>query len=340
MPYMLRDMLRAPRCTALRLTRVVLIMCLLGLGSFELYSAPAGGTELSANGVSTTGVNTQATAGGPRVLIINAHPDDESGCAVTVYKITHELGGIVDLCLITNGEGGYKYSTLAEPVYGLELTDEKIGRAHLPRIRKEEMMNAGKIIGLRNIFFLEHWDQRYTTDVDEVFREAWDSTRIAVQLQEILRKGAYDFVLCLLPTAGTHGAHSGASILALRQVQRMQEPRPAILGVGYAPKDSLSVIPKTLAAFPETALMPNVQPFVVDRSASFGFKNRLSYHIIVAWLVAEHKSQGTVQLGMNTRDLEVFYPFACNSAAALSKAQSMFASLQRVGQQVKTYPEN
>jgi hypothetical protein len=160
MPYMLRDMLRAPRCTALRLTRVVLIMCLLGLGSFELYSAPAGGTELSANGVSTTGVNSQATAGGPRVLIINAHPDDESGCAVTVYKITHELGGIVDLCLITNGEGGYKYSTLAEPVYGLELTDEKIGRAHLPRIRKEEMMNAGKIIGLRNIFFLEHWDQR------------------------------------------------------------------------------------------------------------------------------------------------------------------------------------
>jgi hypothetical protein len=85
--------------------------------------------------------------------------------------------------------------------------------------------------------------------------------------------------------------------------------------------------------------MPNVQPFVVDRSASFGFKNRLSYHIIVAWLVAEHKSQGTVQLGMNTRDLEVFYPFACNSAAALSKAQSMFASLQRVGQQVKTYLE-
>lgn len=274
---------------------------------------------------------------GPRVLLINAHPDDESGCAVTVYKITHELGGIVDLCLITNGEGGYKYSTLAEPVYGLELTDEKIGREHLPRIRKQEMMNAGKIIGLRNIFFLEHWDQRYTTDVDEVFREAWDTTHISIQLQEILRKGAYDFVLCLLPTPGTHGAHSGASILALRQVQRMQEPRPAILGVGYSPKDSLAVIPKTLSAFPETALMSNVQPLVVDRSASFGFKNRLSYHIIVAWLVAEHKSQGTVQLGMNTRDLEVFYPFGCNSSDNIEKAKRLFDELRRVPYPVKEY---
>lgn len=278
-----------------------------------------------------------AAAGGPRVLLINAHPDDESGCAVTVYKITHELGGTVDLCLITNGEGGYKYSTLAEPVYGLELTDEKIGREHLPRIRKQEMMNAGKIIGLRNIFFLEHWDQRYTTDVDEVFREAWDTTRISIQLQEILRKGAYDFVLCLLPTSGTHGAHSGASILALRQVQRMKEPKPAILGVGYAHKDSLAVIPKTLTAFPETALMSNVQPWVVDKSASFGFKNRLSYHIIVAWLVAEHKSQGTVQLGMNTRDLEVFYPFACNSSDNIEKAKRLFDDLRRVPYPVKEY---
>ena len=64
----------------------------------------------------------------PKVLIVIAHPDDETGFAATVYKITHEMKGTVDLLLVTNGEGGYKYSTLAEPIYGLELTDEKIGR--------------------------------------------------------------------------------------------------------------------------------------------------------------------------------------------------------------------
>ena len=78
-----------------------------------------------------------ANAQPPRVLIVNAHPDDEITCSATVYKITHELKGIVDLALITNGEGGYKYSTLAESYYNLELTNEKVGRENLPRIRKQ-----------------------------------------------------------------------------------------------------------------------------------------------------------------------------------------------------------
>ena len=90
---------------------------------------------------------------GPRVLVVVAHPDDETAAAATIYKITHELNGMVDQCVITNGEGGYKYSTLAESYYGLELTDEAVGRANLPRIRKQELMNAGKIIGTHNIFF-------------------------------------------------------------------------------------------------------------------------------------------------------------------------------------------
>ena len=74
----------------------------------------------------------------PKVLIITAHPDDETGCAAAVYKITHSLKGKVDLALITNGEAGFKYSTLAEDIYGAELTDEAIGRKLLPTIRKKK----------------------------------------------------------------------------------------------------------------------------------------------------------------------------------------------------------
>src|SRR5450631_510934 len=69
---------------------------------------------------------------GPRVLIVDAHPDDEGAYAAAVYKITHDLGGMVDLVVVTNGEVGYKYSTLAEAYYHLKLTDEKIGRKYLP----------------------------------------------------------------------------------------------------------------------------------------------------------------------------------------------------------------
>src|ERR1044071_6967267 len=100
-----------------------------------------------------------------KVLIVTAHPDDESTFAVTIYKITHDLKGKVDIAIITNGEAGYKYSTLAESIYGVELTDEKVGREFLPTIRKKEMMNAGKILGIRNYYFFDQKDNRYTQDV-------------------------------------------------------------------------------------------------------------------------------------------------------------------------------
>ena len=48
-----------------------------------------------------------------KILIVTAHPDDETGFAATVYKVTKELNGTADQCVITNGEGVYKYSTLS-----------------------------------------------------------------------------------------------------------------------------------------------------------------------------------------------------------------------------------
>ena len=59
-------------------------------------------------------VQTKAQRIGPKILVVTAHPDDETGMAAVIYKVTHEMNGTVDQCVITNGEGGYKYSTLAE----------------------------------------------------------------------------------------------------------------------------------------------------------------------------------------------------------------------------------
>jgi hypothetical protein len=28
---------------------------------------------------------------GPKILVVTAHPDDETGMAATIYKVTHEL---------------------------------------------------------------------------------------------------------------------------------------------------------------------------------------------------------------------------------------------------------
>jgi hypothetical protein len=49
-------------------------------------------------------------------LIVVAHPDDDYYFAATVYRMAVQLHGQVDELIITNGEGGFRYSILAERI--------------------------------------------------------------------------------------------------------------------------------------------------------------------------------------------------------------------------------
>ena len=242
-----------------------------------------------------------------KILIVTAHPDDETGFAATVYKVTKELNGTADQCVITNGEGGYKYSTLSESYYDLKLTDEKIGRENLPRIRKQELMNAGKIIGMRNIFFLDQKDAHYGLDEHEPLDTTWNVSLVSTRLKEIMTKTKYDFVFCLLPTP----------------------ERPIILGVTGANKNDTSKYNFTqLKNYSESKVEGNAPMYFFDKSVKFGFKNALSYKIIVNWEIAEHKSQGTMQLAMNQGDLEQFWYFSLNGEKGKEKCKQFFEKLK------------
>ncbi len=275
----------------------------------------------------------------PNVLIVIAHPDDETIFGATVYKITHELHGNVDLALITNGEGGYKYSTLAENYYHLELTDEKVGRENLPRIRKQELMNAGKIIGIRNYFFMDQWDRKYTTDERDPLDTAWDVGLVMVQLRRIMMNVKYDFVFCLLPVPETHGHHKAATMLALQSVEPLpEEHKPIVLGVTVSNKeDTVHTSFQQLKDYKETAIDKNAPLFVMDRTTKFGYKNSLDYKVIVNWEIAEHKSQGTMQLAMNRGDFENFWYFNINGEKGIEKTRMLFEELKKVPYPSKTY---
>ncbi len=56
---------------------------------------------------------------------------------------------------------------------------------------------------------------------------------------------------------------------------------------------------------------------------------RLDYQIIVNWLIAEHKSQGTMQLLVNRGDLERFWFFAANDSSKLERTRALFQRLGR-----------
>lgn len=264
-----------------------------------------------------------------RVLIVTAHPDDDATFAATVYKITHDLHGRVDLALITNGEGGYKYSTLAESYYGLPLTNEKVGREYLPTIRKKELMAGGAIVGIRNYYFLEQRDNLYTLDVDSVFAHVWDVAGTRERLRDIMQRGGYHYVFCLLPVPETHGHHKGATILALEAAQELPiERRPVVLAADTKRKgDTAAMTFRGLPNHPLTKLSATAPSFTFDRTTKFGFKNVLDYHIIVNWLIAEHKSQGTMQLLMNAGDIETFWYFDANDSSRIAMTRALFERL-------------
>ena len=277
-----------------------------------------------------------AQSSGPRVLIVDAHPDDEGAYAAAIYKIHHDLHGTIDLVVVTDGEGGYKYSTLAEPYYHLKLTDEKIGRKYLPKIRHNEMVQAGKIIGLNHIFFLNQLDNFYTLDPNGVLDSVWNIRYVKAQLRQIMVNGHYDFVFMLLPTAGTHGHHKAATILALSVIDDLPAgiPHPIALGGTVIDSGQQPVHFIGLDGFPMTKCSDGEPAYTFNCDQGFGFHHVLNYKIIVDWDIAEHKSQGTEQLGANRGDFEQFYYFDINPLDGRAKAKSLFDQLA-----VNYYPE-
>ena len=269
-----------------------------------------------------------AQPGVTRVLVVVAHPDDDTDFAGAVYKLTHVLGGKADLCVITNGEGGYRYATLAEPIYGLKLTKEAVGRRALPAIRKKESRAGGAIVGIRNYFFLDQLDKAYTENVREVLEKQWDTAFVRRRLSAILDKGRYDFVFIAEPTTTTHGGHQAASLMALAAVAAMPaQRRPVILaGNTYKKGDPL---PPYVGRddYPVARPRPTDAPLEFDLTQPFGFQDRLDYRIVANWLIAEHKSQGVMQLYLNAFDTERFTPFAIDDDAAISRAKALFARL-------------
>jgi LmbE family N-acetylglucosaminyl deacetylase len=260
-----------------------------------------------------------------RVLLVVAHPDDEYEVAGTVYRISKQLGGSVDQLIITDGEAGYRYSSLAEQYYGLALTKEAVGRAELPRIRRKEARNAAKILGIQHQWFLNEKDDHYTLNADEVLQKSWNQTRVLHAIEQHLGHGGYDFIFVLLPSSDTHGEHKAASILTLRAAEKIpEEHRPVVLA---AQAGSSGMLYQSLADLPLTGTTSPAPPFQFDRDTRFGYREALSYQIVVDWVITEHKSQGLFQTRCGQDRFENFWLFSLNRRSATSEAASLFAEV-------------
>lgn len=86
------------------------------------------------------------------LLAIGAHPDDiDFGASGTVAKMVDE-GWDAYYVICTDGSRGS--------------TDPKMTHAELAKIRREEQIAAGKVLGVKDVIFLEHADTELLADLN------------------------------------------------------------------------------------------------------------------------------------------------------------------------------
>jgi N-acetylglucosamine malate deacetylase 2 len=263
------------------------------------------------------------SAPAPKILLVVAHPDDEYYVAATVFRLSRELGATVDQVIITNGEAGYRYSALAEAIYGLPLTQESVGRDALPAIRRQETLAAGRILGIRHHHFLEQKDHCYTLDASETLNQVWCREQVLQSLQRILSAENYDFVFTLLPREDTHGHHQAATLLTLEAVDLLPSgQRPVVLGAEATEGSAFSHF-SGLRQLPRTRTLSPLPLLSFDRRRSVGAEVALRYATIVHWIIAEHKSQGLFQNDVGRHDFERFWLFATGPSDAPRRLQQL-----------------
>jgi LmbE family N-acetylglucosaminyl deacetylase len=279
-------------------------------------------------------ISTSIQAQGPKVLVVTAHPDDETGFSVTMFKITHELKGTVDMAVMTDGGGGFADSQLGAMYYGLPLTDSVTARTHLPMLRKQEILNAGKIMGVRNIYFMEQPDDWYTTDITPyISGKNWDIGYVEKRMDRLLAERGYDFIITMVPHAGQHGHHKTSVLMALRALQRYKGPNKPIIIAGSSMSANSKPSDFTmLDGYPETKLKPNAPKFTLNRAFRFKENDKVSYKIVADWVISEYKSQGAIQEnGIHRTDMEIYHYYDMNDASGIERVQKLFDDLANSG---------
>ena len=144
-----------------------------------------------------------------------------------------------------------------------------------------------------------------------------------------MERGSYDFVIGQLPFEQNHGHHNAATILAIDAARALpQEERPIVLG-GYFCQlpGGPPIASEGLPGFPQADIAGGQPLASFDLLQKFGFNDRLDFRIISNWVLAEHKSQGTMTLSTNFLERECYWYFDVNGPEGRQRTVDLFDAL-------------
>ena len=133
------------------------------------------------------------------VMDLSAHPDDEDGSSLAMYRMMH--GARTYSVLFTRGEGGQNEK-------GPELYEQ------LGVLRSEETRAAGRILGTE-VVFLNFPDFGFSKTATETFRFWGGQTEVLRRLVYVIRKYKPDVLFTNHNTIDGHGNHQVVAIAAI-----------------------------------------------------------------------------------------------------------------------------
>ncbi|MBX9625581.1 MAG: PIG-L family deacetylase [Gemmataceae bacterium] len=178
----------------------------------RLAPGPFVAVVLAAAGLAGVGAETpNQQAVKTDLLVVTAHPDDETGMAAAMARYA-DAGKVVALACCTRGEGGGNG------------TGAESGPA-LGAVREVELRKCLATLGTRHLFFLDKTDFGYTESVRATFSK-WDHDDALKRLVRVVRLLRPD-VVCTMdpaPVGGQHGHHQAAGRLATEAFDAAADP--------------------------------------------------------------------------------------------------------------------
>ena len=222
-----------------------------------LCAAPVLAALASGSCGTSAGHESVTTSAAPRILLITAHPDDETMFDLGRFR---ERGWDVSVALVTNGENGQVVQAVRDPydpASGDDILIEKLPGPGTwlttppqgPRLRKirspvalaeerrREFIDSLSFYGVTRVFFLSGLQRADFEDSWDSGVSRWDKGLLAGRLEEVVRRARPDLIITLNPAeTWAHLQHWGLA----RIVQALLEegafdvsgrPRPALYGI-------------------------------------------------------------------------------------------------------------